>query len=88
MLWPASAYAFNRINVSFTEQGLTFGGETPLTPLATAALALNPITAPLVPVQWTGDAIDDGQITSIHWEMISQPTGSVGNGVNLTWRRM
>lgn len=38
------------INVSFTEQGLTFGGETPLTPLVTAALALNPITAPLVPV--------------------------------------
>jgi len=33
-----------------TEQGLTFGGETPLTPLVTAALALNPITAPLVPV--------------------------------------
>ncbi|QYE71206.1 hypothetical protein KZ798_26125 [Pseudomonas aeruginosa] len=38
------------INVSLTEQGLTFGGETPLTPLVTAALALNPITAPLVPV--------------------------------------
>ncbi|MBH9345829.1 hypothetical protein I5K76_29455, partial [Pseudomonas aeruginosa] len=38
------------INVSFTEQGLTFGGETPLTPLVTAALALNPITAPLVPM--------------------------------------
>ncbi len=33
-------------------------------------------TAPLVPVQWTADAIDDGSITSVQWEMISQPTGS------------
>jgi hypothetical protein len=38
------------INVTFTSDGLTFGGETPITPLLTAALALTPYTAPLVPL--------------------------------------
>jgi hypothetical protein len=38
------------INVGYTEQGLTLGGETPLTQLATAALALTPFTLPLVPL--------------------------------------
>ncbi|WXL26823.1 hypothetical protein WG219_04910 [Ectopseudomonas mendocina] len=37
------------INITYTDQGITFGGETPITPLVTAALALFPATTALVP---------------------------------------
>ncbi|MCU1717099.1 phasin family protein [Pseudomonas sp. 5P_3.1_Bac2] len=38
------------INVSFSGEGISFGGEATLTPLIIAALSLVPITAPLVPL--------------------------------------
>ncbi|MDX9999839.1 MAG: hypothetical protein RBU30_00950 [Polyangia bacterium] len=51
---------------------------TPTPPTVTCPADI--YTVPLVPVQWTGSAIDDGAIASVRWDMISQPAGSSAPG--------
>ncbi len=61
------------------EHGLTDVCQLTVTTTPTGPAALCPTdiqTAPLSSVQWTGDGIDDGQIVSKRWEVVSQPPGS------------